>query len=194
VLDIVGGWRKGRSKLRQLESVDLDLAVARGAAYYGLARQGRGIRIRGGTAHAYYIGLESAMPSVPGIPTPLKALCVVPFGMEEGTEADLRQRELGLVVGEPAIFHLLASNVRKSDQLGELVEDWQGEIQEVTTVEARLPAAEAGEMGSVAPVWLQSRLTEVGTLELWCVSRTDEAQRWKLDLNLLEREDASGAD
>jgi len=68
-----------------LETPDLDRAVARGAAAYGLTRRGRGVRIRGGAPRTYYVGIESALPAVPGVPAPLKALCVVPFGMEEGT-------------------------------------------------------------------------------------------------------------
>jgi molecular chaperone DnaK (HSP70) len=189
VLEILGGWRKEKEPLRELQSVDLDLAVARGAAYYGLARRGRGIRIRGGTARSYYVGVESAMPAVPGIPTPIKALCVVPFGMEEGTERDIRQREFGLVVGYPAVFHLMASTVRKKDAPGEIVEDWQGDIDEVSAMEASLTQAEADEpTGAAIPVWLQSRVTEVGTLELWCVARDQESHRWKLEFQLLERE------
>lgn len=186
ITSLLTQWRSGE-ELRELASHDLDLAVARGAAYYGLARRGKGIRIRGGTARAYYIGIESAMPAVPGIPTPMKALCVVPFGMEEGARADIRQSEFGLVVGEPAVFHLLSSTVRKKDPIGEIVEDWQGEIDEVTTMEAHLPATDADQGGMLIPVWLESKVTEVGTLELWCVSR-DEDRRWKLEFNLREQE------
>jgi hypothetical protein len=185
VLQVMNGWG-GAQGVRELPSGDLDLAVARGAAYYGLARSGRGVRIRGGAARPYYIGVESALPAVPGFPTPLKALCVVPYGMEEGTEAEIRQKEFGLVVGEPAVFHLLASTVRKKDQIGEIVEDWQEEIEEVTTMETVLPASAAEQGGNVVSVWLQSRITEIGTLELWCVSR-DEERRWKLEFNLRER-------
>ena len=187
ILNVLKHWHEEK-ELRQLASANLDLAVARGAAYYGLARRGRGIRIRGGVARPYYIGIESAMPAVPGVPTPMKALCVVPFGMEEGTEAEIRQKEFGLVVGEPAVFHLLGSTVRKKDRVGEIVEDWTGEIDEVTTMEAVLPATDAEEGGQVIPVWLQSKVTEVGTLELWCVAR-DEERRWKLEFNLREREE-----
>lgn len=176
--------------IRELPAADLDVAVARGAAYYGLARRGQGIRIRAGTARSYYIGIESAMPSVPGVPTPLKALCVVPFGMEEGTEAAIREKEFGLVLGEPAEFRLLASTTRREDHAGEMVEDWDEEIDEVTTMETLLPVADAGQGGRIIPVWLQSRVTEVGTLELWCVSREDQ-QRWKLEFNLREREPRS---
>jgi molecular chaperone DnaK (HSP70) len=185
LLSVLDRWSGGRG-LRELASPDLDLAVARGAAYYGLARKGRGIRIRGGIGRPYYIGVESAMPAVPGIPAPMKALCVVPFGMEEGTEADIREKEFGLVVGEPAVFHLFASTVRKKDLIGEIVEDWAGEIEEVTTMEMSLPSAPGEEGGKVIPVWLQSKVTEVGALELWCVSR-DEDHRWKLEFNLRER-------
>lgn len=195
ILDVLNSWH-GSEALRELPSADLDMAVARGATYYGLARRGRGIRIRGGTARSYYIGVESSMPAVPGIPAPLKALCVVPFGMEEGTQAQIREREFGLVIGEPAVFHLLASTVRKTDAGGEIVEDWSGEIEEVTTMETLLsvsePEAESSDTAAsrtIIPVWLESHVTEVGTLELWCVARDGDG-RWKLEFNLREREAA----
>jgi hypothetical protein len=188
VLTVLSGWSES-TQLRELASGDLDLAVACGGAYYGLARRGRGVRIRGGAARPYYIGIESALPAVPGFAIPMKALCVVPYGMEEGTEGEIRQKEFGLVVGEPAVFHLLASTVRKKDQIGEIVEDWSEEIEEVTTMETVLPAGPEGQEGKVVPVWLQSRVTEIGTLELWCVSR-DEERRWKLEFNLRERQES----
>jgi molecular chaperone DnaK (HSP70) len=164
-----------------LESHDLDLAVARGAAYYGKARHGRGVRIRAGAPRTYYIGIESAMPSVPGMPAPLKALCVVPFGMEEGTRAEIPGREFGLVVGEPAEFRFLTSTTRKQDHIGDLVEDWGDEIQEISPLEVTL-ASDAGR-DDVRPVRLETSVTEVGTLELWCVSR-DGGDRWKLEFNI----------
>ncbi len=192
VLSVLRSW-KGDQTIRELPSIDLDLAVARGATYYGLAQRGHGIRIRAGTARSYYIGVESAMPAVPGVPTPIKALSVVPFGMEEGTGAEVREKEFGLVLGESATFQLLASTVRKKDLVGDVVEDWEGEIETVSSMETLLPspdtepAVEAMPGGKIIPVWLQSKVTEVGTLELWCVS-TDEQQRWKLEFDLRERE------
>ena len=92
--------------------------MARGAAYYGLVRRGKGVRIRGGTARAYYVGVETAAPAVPGMPPPLKALCVAPFGMEEGTEADMPAQEFGVVVGEEVEFRFLGSTVRRDDEAG----------------------------------------------------------------------------
>ncbi|MCE5245207.1 MAG: Hsp70 family protein [Desulfobacteraceae bacterium] len=187
VLEVLGRWQTTGTP-RELASANLDLAVARGAAYYGLARTGRGIRIRGGAARSYYIGVESSLPVVPGIPTPIKALCVVPFGMEEGTGAEIRERDFGLVVGEPAVFQLLASSTRRQDRSGEIVEDWHGEIDPVAAMDTELLSIEGEEGGTIVPIWLQSRFTEIGTLELWCVAR-DGDRRWKLEFNLRERQE-----
>jgi hypothetical protein len=189
IVDVLSGWlvEEGFGPLAPehvLDAPDLDHAVARGAAYYGRARAGRGVRIRSGAARSYYIGIESAMPAVPGMAAPLKALCVVPFGMEEGTSAAI-DREFGLIVGEPAEFRFLSSGTRKSDAPGTLVDDWGDEIDELSPLEVTLSLD--GRDDTVLPVTLESRVTEVGTLELWCVSR-DEGHRWKLELNIREHE------
>ena len=169
-----------------LDAPDLEHAVARGAAYYGRARRGQGVRIRSGASRTYYIGIESAMPAVPGMEAPLKALCVVPFGMEEGTEAQVPDREFGLIVGEPAEFRFLSSTIRKQDHVGDLLENWGTEIEELSPLEVTLNLD--GEQGAVLPVRLESHVTEVGTLEVWCVSR-DGTQRWKLELNIRDKSD-----
>ena len=168
-------------------SMDLDYAVARGAAYYGRAKVSGGIRIRGGTARAYYVGIETSGPAVPGAERPMHALCVVPHGMEEGTAAEVPGEEIGLVVGEPAHFRFFSSSVRKSDLPGALIEDWRdGEIVETDSMEAALPASEKSEDGYV-PVRFESRITELGVLELWCVSAISD-ERWKLEFSV--RDDA----
>src|SRR5208337_2145778 len=120
VLDVLADW--AGNPVPELQSSDLDLAVARGAAYYGQVRRGRGVRIRGGVARSYYVGLETSAPAVPGVPPPIKALCVVPMGMEEGTEADVPSSELGLVVGEPAVFRFLSSTTRRDDPVGTVLD------------------------------------------------------------------------
>ena len=189
VVEVLSNWlrQEGFEALgaeQILEAHDLEHAVARGAAYYGKARHGRGVRIRSGASRTYYIGIESAMPSVPGMEAPLKALCVVPFGMEEGTEVTIPGREFGLVVGEPAEFRFLKSSVRKQDQVGSMLEDWGTEIEELSPLEVTLKLD--GRQGTVVPVRLETRVTELGTLEVWCVSR-DSAHRWKLELNIREK-------
>jgi hypothetical protein len=192
VVEVINNWlqAEGFEPLGErdvLDAPDLDHAVARGAAYYGRAKRGRGVRIRSGAPRTYYIGIESSMPAVPGLPAPLKALCVVPFGMEEGTEAAIPSREFGLVVGEPAEFRFLSSTVRKADEIGSLVGDWGDEIEELSPLEVTLKLE--GKEDTVLPVRLESRVTEVGTLEVWCVSR-DGSQRWKLEFNIREQDES----
>lgn len=166
---------------------DLDFAVARGAAYYAVAKQGRGIRIRGGTARAYYVGIETAGLAVPGAPRPLRLLCVVPFGMEEGTEVPVPGDEIGLIVGEPAHFRFFSSPVRKQDKPGDLIARWsETEVAETDSLQATLPPAKEVEEEFI-PIRFESRLTELGVFELWCVS-TVSKDRWKLEFSV--REDA----
>jgi hypothetical protein len=183
LVEVLNSWlsEEPQAELRTLEGTSFDHAVACGAAYYGLARRGKGIRIRGGVARSYYIGIETSMPAVPGIAAPLKALCVVPFGMEEGTESDIPAQEFGLVVGEPAQFRFLGSTTRREDHLGDLIEEPGEDIEELTPLETTL--SWIGQEGVTIPVRLRTHVTEVGTLELWAVSR-DETHRWKLEFNV----------
>lgn len=186
LIGVLNSWAKsaGAGEVKVLPGTHLDLAVARGAAYYGMVRRGQGVRIRGGTARSYYIGVETSMPAVPGALPPIKALCVVPFGMEEGTEADVPGQEFGLIVGEPAQFRFLGSSTRRGDRVGTVIDEWEEQIAELTPVSATLEAA--GKEGKTVPVHLHSKVTEVGTLELWCISR-DGKQKWKLEYNVRER-------
>jgi hypothetical protein len=188
LLSTLDGWvtSQGRSPVRTLEGADLDFGVARGAASYGLARHGTGLRIRGGTARAYYIGIESPMPAVPGVEPPITALCVAPFGMEEGTEARLPPRELGAVVGEPVRFRFFGSSVRRDDQAGMELESWaEGDLEELAPIEVTLPA-EGRREGDVVPVRLRASVTPVGTLEVEAVptrpNKPDE--RWRIELSV----------
>jgi hypothetical protein len=166
---------------------DLDHAVARGAAYYGWAKQHGGVRIRGGTARSYYVGIETSGLAVPGAPRPLKALCVVPFGMEEGTSIDVPSGEFGLVVGEPATFRFFSSPIRKTDKPGDLLDSWPDtDLSETDSLEAHLPKDDTLEDDFI-PVRFQSHLTELGIFELWCQS-TKSSHRWKLEFSV--RKDA----
>ena len=169
-----------------LDGTDLDLAVARGAAAYGLARRGRGVRIRGGTGRAYYVGIESAVPAIPGLEPPVTALCVAPFGMEEGTATEVPGPELGVVVGEKVRFRFFGSNVRRKDAVGVALERWKGEeLDELAPIEVDLPA-EGRSQGDVVPVRLRSSITEVGTLLLEAVplQPRKKDERWKVELSV----------
>jgi molecular chaperone DnaK (HSP70) len=180
-------WSKDlkTTPVKVLEGGDLDNAVSRGAVYYGLARQGSAIRIKSGTSRSYYIGIEDALPAVPGIPTPIKALCVAPFAMEEGTEVEIPDREFSLVVGEKATFRFFShATPTLSDGTtpspGHLVSKWKKELTPLHPIETILEKDLND--GKTIQVRLKAKVTELGVLELWCVS--DNGREWKLEFNI----------
>jgi hypothetical protein len=188
ILDTLGRWLRdaGAPSPRELPAADLDLAVARGASYYGLVRKGRGLRIRGGTAQAYYVGIENPVPAVPGVAPPVTALCVAPFGLEEGTQANMPPHELGVVVGEPVRFRFFGSSVRRGDAAGDELSRWKAdELQELSPIELTLPA-EGRLEGEVVPVRLESGVTPIGTLALEAVPLNPRSpgERWKVELSV----------
>ncbi len=185
LMAILNSWLQAEQapEARLLQGADLDLAVARGAAYYGFVRKGKGVRIKGGTAASYYVGVESAMPAVPGLAPEIEALCIAPFGMEEGTEQVLPNDEFGLIIGEPVRFRFFASKTRREDQVGARLESWaDDELEELDEIEITLPE-EGRNAGEIVPVHLTSAVTEVGTLELKAVSNRDQ-KRWKIEFEV----------
>jgi hypothetical protein len=196
-LAIINQWLTdaGSEPARLLSDADLDLAVACGASYYGYVRKGQGVRIRGGLASTYYVGIESSMPAIPGMDPPLEALCIAPFGMEEGTETEAGSAEFGLVVGEPVRFRFFGSNTRRHDEAGVQLGHWQDdELEELPELQATLSIESSGSAngrrkGEVVPVRLMSKVTEIGTLKLEAISvnSTDsngEAERWQIELDV----------
>jgi len=188
VLSNINDWlaQAGCPPVRVLPGEDLDLAVARGAAYYGAVRRGSGLRIRGGTARAYYVGIESPMPAVPGVQPPVAALCVVPFGVEEGTACDLPEQVFGVLVGQPVTFQFFGSSVRRDDRAGTLVDPIAPkEIEELSPIEIVLPA-ENRAPGDIVAVRLQASVTSVGSLLLEAVPLTPAVsnERWKVELSV----------
>jgi hypothetical protein len=188
VISNLNDWlaTEGSPPVRVLPGEDLDLAVARGAAYYGAVRRGKGLRIRGGTARSYYVGIESPMPAVPGLLPPIVALCVAPMGVDEGTSCELPDEVLGVVVGEPVTFRFFGSTVRRADKAGTRVDPiLPQEIEELAPVEVVLPA-ENRAPGEIVAVRLQAAVTSVGSLLLEAVPVTPVMpnERWKIELNV----------
>jgi len=188
LLEVLNGWltKDGARPAKELPNADLDLAVARGAASYGWVKNGHGIRIRGGTARSYYVGVDAATLAVPGYVPPVKALCVAPFGMEEGTQADVPLEEFGLVVGEPTSFRFFSSSTRRADTVGVMVDDAARapDLDELPPIETTLEGPTAGQL---VPVNLQAAVTELGALEVRCLER-DGKGRWKLELNVRQKD------
>jgi molecular chaperone DnaK (HSP70) len=196
LLTLLNQWAKKLKKdpVKELTDPDYDFGVSRGAAYYGLSRTGQGIRIRSGTSRSYYIGVEESAPAVPGVPTPLKAVCVAPFGMEEGSELELPNQEFALVVGQQATFRFFSHATANLSNgtvpaMGTVVKNWKQELSELHPIETYLEKNETD--SRTTRVKLKSRITELGVLELWCVSHEDGRQ-WKLEFDIRHEPSYSG--
>jgi molecular chaperone DnaK (HSP70) len=180
VADVVGRWYGRRPEI--LENIDLDLAVARGAAYYSYVRStGSGVLVRGGLPRTYYIGL--------GEPRNEKfcAVCLVPRGAEEGASVEIDNDALQLVANRPVSFRLFSSLTRSEDKLGDLVEFASGDAD----LHTHAPLHAVIRFGKKAeerliPVKLGARLTEIGTLESWCESKISD-NRWRLQFELRKK-------
>jgi molecular chaperone DnaK (HSP70) len=193
----LGAWRG--APLRVLHNDNPDVAVARGAVAYALAGAGGTPKIGGGAARSYFLLLDEQ-----GKRGARRAICILPRGSEAGQELRLDAHNFALRVGEPVRFHLFTSNAdaagRAPFALGELVDLDQGDYARLPPIATvlRPPAASEpaapGAQGRVrreVPVQLASALTEVGTLEMHCVSVDDAAERWLLEFDLRQH---SGAD
>ncbi len=191
VTEVMNSWlsAEGKAPVHVLQSDSLDVSVARGAAYFGRVKQGGGIRIRGGIARSYYVGVEQAMPAVPGFEPPMMAVCLAPFGLEEGSHTELPDEEFGLYVGEAANFKFYASSVRQSDVPGTTIEDWdEDELEELPPIETTLNVQDGMTAGQRVAVGLRAEVTEIGTLLLACVERGGD-RSWNLEFNVRLKQD-----
>jgi hypothetical protein len=190
LMKVLNSWLVSEQapEARLLQGADLDLAVAKGAACYSVVQQGKGVRIKGGTAASFYVGVESSMPAVPGVAPEVEALCIAPFGMEEGTEEKLPDDEFGLIIGEPVRFRFFTSNTRREDKVGTRLDYWrEDELEELDEIEVTLPE-EGQQAGDIVPVHLSATVTEIGTLELHAISQQND-NRWKIEFDVRAGDD-----
>ncbi len=187
LIEVINSWLEnaGKEQIKVLEGIELSQAVARGAAYFGIAREGKGIRIRGGVSQSYYLGVESSLPAVPGFKPPLKALCVARQGTEEGTVSDIPGRTFGLVIGKTATFKFFKSNCRREDEFARMIDEIDETFEDTSSLQIELPAYEGMRPGDLVDVTLQVAITEIGTLEVYCLACKGE-HRWKLEFNVRE--------
>lgn len=169
-----------------LTSPSLALAVARGAAYYGHVRRGKGVRIHGGSARGYYVAIDlaaappAAGAAAAGIADPLAVVSLVRRGTEEGTTVEL-DRPFAAHVNRPVAFNIYSSSVR-TDTTGELVVVEKGALVSLPPIRTLLRfGKKTGERQ--LPVKIGARLTELGTLDLFCFSRETD-HRWRLEFQL----------
>jgi hypothetical protein len=156
-----------------LDNDRLDLAVARGAAYYGMVRRGQGVKIAASLARTYYIGIESHPP---------QAVCLLPGSAEAGQEVKLPDRQFDLLVSEPAEFPLYVSSTRLADRPGEMFAVDPEQMTALPPIRTALKTRRRSERGTVA-VELHAKLTEIGTLELWC-SEVGGERSWRLQFDV----------
>lgn len=176
LVDTVSSWWPSSPRIKLLEHSSLELAVARGAAYYGLVRKGFGLKIGGGAARAFYVGLRN---EVEGGKT--SAVCLIPRGFEEGLSVDLGERPFTLTLGKPVQFPLFSSSSDRIDKPGDLIDVTGEQFRPLPPIHTILKS-QTGKAGDV-PVHLTASLTEIGTLELFCVSNSSD-DRWRLEFEL----------
>jgi hypothetical protein len=123
------------------------------------------------------------MPAIPGFKPPITALCVVPQGMEEGSELLIDGQEFGLMTGQPADFRFFASEVRSGDKPGQIIPDAERELEETARIEVTLPPIEGFPEDQAIPVLINPIVTELGNLELW-MKHTRSDRRWKVEFKV----------
>jgi molecular chaperone DnaK (HSP70) len=171
--EVLSGWR-GHA-IRVLHNLDPDVAVARGAVAYSLARAGAAPAIESGSARSYYLLLDGAET--------LRAVCILPRGARAGSEVLLSERSFALRLGRPVRFHLVSS-VTDSAQAGDLVELDPAEVVRLPAIATVLRAADGTARAGEIPVRLAAALSELGTLDMHCVAEDGSGQRWKLEFQL----------
>lgn len=179
LLDVISSWFPGASsdwRPQLLENERRDLAVARGAAYYGLVRRGFGVRIAAGLARSYFIGAETAQESP-------SAVCLVPAGTEEGQEIDLTQCRFNLLIRQPVEFPLYVSSTQLVARAGDVLPIDPEQMKSLPPIRTVLQSGKKTAGAESISVNLHARLTEIGTLDLWC-GETDGSRTWKLQFDV----------
>lgn len=176
LIEVLASWFRGSDadwSPQVLDNARLDLAVAHGAAYYGAVRRGRGVRIAAGLARSYYIGIESQPP---------QAVCLVPGSAETGQTIDLDEHPFQLLVHQPVEFPLYVSSVRLADRPGNVLTVDEEQMKPLPPIRTVLRTRGKKQAVSI-PVALHARLTEIGTLDLWC-SEVGSQRSWRLQFDI----------
>ncbi|MGE0756901.1 MAG: Hsp70 family protein [Pirellulaceae bacterium] len=173
LLAVLSSWFEPGWAPHVLDNVRLDLAVARGAAYYGMVRRGEGVRITANAARSYYIGVESSPPS---------AVCLLPGDASPGDDIHVADRSFLLTIAEPVEFPVYVSSTRLTDRPGEVVPVQIDQMKALPPIRTVLRSQRRSEAGTI-PVELHARLSEIGTIELWC-SEVGRDRTWRLQFDV----------
>ena len=156
-----------------LDNERLDLAVARGASYYGMVRRGEGVKIAARLARTYYVGIDGDEPTV---------VCLVPGVAEPGQKLELSERQFSLAISQPVEFPLWVSSTRLTDAAGDLIPINREQMFPLPSIRTVLQTQRKSEKGQLS-VQLEAQLTELGTIELWC-AEVGTDRRWRLQFDV----------
>jgi molecular chaperone DnaK (HSP70) len=183
----LGTWRG--EALNVLHNDNPDVAVARGAVAYALARAGQAPKIGGGSARSYFLVLDETSDATRDAEPTQRGICLLPRGTEEGHEIRIEDRTFALRLGHPVRFHLASSSADTIYQPGEMADLAQGDFVRLPPIATIVQPYGASTTRGETAVQIATSLTEVGTLEVHCIELDNPAQRWLLEFQL-RREDA----
>ena len=167
----------------ELENDRLDLAVARGAAYYGMVRRDEGVSIAASLARSYYIGIGDG-----------QAVCIMPGSAQSGQSYRLQEQTFMLTISQPVEFSIFVSSVRLADAPGQIVTLDPQQLRPLPPIRTVLKVKSRNEKRTVA-VKLQIALTELGTIELSCHEiETDRAWKLQFDVRSTTQTDVAAHD
>ena len=198
--DAIGDWVRtsGRADAANPRALiydqgtdSLELAVSRGAAYFGLVRAGKGIRVGGGSPREYFLGLGAEDAGGPVGEGQVRVLCVAPRGMQDGQQLEVSNREFQLITNRPVVFPIYTSTAPKAHPVGSILDV---DVDTLTKLPPLQTVVKFGKQkaGTTVPVRIQAKRSELGTLELSCFSRVSGA-RFKLEFDLRSADQGDGA-
>ncbi len=173
------------AQFTMLTPAHLDHAVAKGATYYAQVQANGGIKVKSGLAANYYIGVASPMPAIPGMPPPIDAICVAPFGLEEGSDEQMLPNEFSLVVGEPVHFRFFQSQKSEAEPLGKVISSFSlAQLNELNPLSIQLDEGHYAK-GEMVRVYVTAQVTDLGLLLLQAHDTRSDLQ-WKIEFQVRE--------
>ena len=174
-----------QQQIIMLQPAHLDHAVAKGASYYALVQATGGVKVKSGLAANYYIGVASPMPAIPGMAPPVDAICVAPFGLEEGSDEQMLPNEFSLVVGEAVQFRFFQSQHNEAESIGKVVSSFAlSSLTELSPLTVQLSEGHYAQ-GDRVRVYLTAQVTEMGVLLLQAHD-TQSDLHWKIEFQVRE--------
>ena len=179
IISAVAGWFAGQADIsadwapQVLDGERLDLAVARGAAYFGQVRRGSGVEIEAKLACSYYIQTSTQPP---------RAICIVPGSASPGDHFRLTDQAMELAIGQPVQFPIVYSSTRLADRVGQTIAIDAEHFSNLPPIRTVIQLS-GGRRQTTLPVYVETELTQIGTLQMYCHA-CDTDDRWKLEFDV----------